>query len=248
MPEWLSLAQAKPDLAEVNPGTPTLGGVPLVSMNKEVLVQQMREGVVSETTLPGVSRYGGFWWRVLARIIDGIVTTAVFCTVALPLGMMFGVAAGAGEAGNAAGMMIIQQVVQTLLQTLIGGIYFVWMTGAYGGTLGKLAVGLRVVTADGGRITYARAFGRWAADYLLGGMIYLLVLAIPVGVVVLLGMTQFKDFLAGNEEALGGFGFAIAGAAIVGALVGAFPWWMAAFDSEKRALHDRVCATRVVHK
>jgi uncharacterized RDD family membrane protein YckC len=37
------------------------------------------------------------------------------------------------------------------------------MVGRWGATLGKMALGVKIVRADGGRVGYGRAFGRgWA--------------------------------------------------------------------------------------
>ena len=71
--------------------------------------------------------------------------------------------------------------------------------GRYGATLGKMALGLRVVTSEGAPVTYARALGRYFAKLL-------------------------SAFLCG-----------------IGYL-------LAAFDEQKRALHDRICDTRVVRR
>ena len=47
---------------------------------------------------------------------------------------------------------------------------YAWlMVGAWGQTLGKMAVGVRVVrSADAGRVSYLRALGRAASTWLLG--------------------------------------------------------------------------------
>ena len=46
--------------------------------------------------------------------------------------------------------------------------YQIFFLGKYGTTLGKMACGLRVVTAEGGKISYARATGRAFAELLSG--------------------------------------------------------------------------------
>jgi uncharacterized RDD family membrane protein YckC len=71
------------------------------------------------------------------------------------------------------------------------------MVGKYGATLGKMAAKIRVVTADGGKVSYGRATGRYFAK-------------------LLSAFTCLIGFI------------------------------MAAFDEEKRALHDRICNTRVI--
>jgi uncharacterized RDD family membrane protein YckC len=52
----------------------------------------------------------------------------------------------------------------------LGPTVYAWlMVGAWGQTLGKMAVGIRVVrSADAGRVSYLRALGRAASTWLLG--------------------------------------------------------------------------------
>jgi len=249
LPDWQPVLKARPDLA-TSSGAPVLGGMAVPEQSKDLLVQQMREGVLLEPSAPGAAPFVGFWWRVLARFIDGLVVAAASCIVAMPVAFIFGASQmSATGSGADMRMQIFSQAITQILGLVVSGVYFTWMTGKYGATLGKQALGFKVVTAEGGKITYGRAFGRWAADQLLGKAIQVTIILIPLTLVILLGIGGFnKLFEKGNEALLGGWMFALLAAAGVGSLVGAFPWWMAAFDSEKRALHDRVCATRVVRK
>ena len=54
-----------------------------------------------------------------------------------------------------------------------GVAYNTFMHGKYGATLGKMAVGIRVVMADGAPITFMRAFGRAWADILSSMICYI---------------------------------------------------------------------------
>jgi uncharacterized RDD family membrane protein YckC len=51
--------------------------------------------------------------------------------------------------------------------------YQIFFLGKYGATLGKMACGLRVITAEGGKISYARATGRVFAEMLSGMICYI---------------------------------------------------------------------------
>jgi len=75
--------------------------------------------------------------------------------------------------------------------------YEIFFIGTYGATLGKMLMKIKVVTPDGGRISYARATGRYFAKILSGIICYI-------------------------------------------------GYLMAFWDEEKRALHDRICGTRVI--
>jgi uncharacterized RDD family membrane protein YckC len=79
----------------------------------------------------------------------------------------------------------------------IGITYETVLIGKYGATLGKMACKIKVVTAEGGRVSYLLAFGRYFAK-------------------------------------------------ILSAMILMIGYLMAAFDDEKRALHDRICNTRVI--
>jgi uncharacterized RDD family membrane protein YckC len=87
--------------------------------------------------------------------------------------------------------MVIQYAIVISYETI--------MIGRFGATLGKMAVGIRVVKSDGSRVGYGRAFGRYFAK-------------------------------------------------IVSLLTLLIGYIMAGFDSQKRALHDYICDTRVIKK
>ncbi|MSP48513.1 MAG: RDD family protein [Alphaproteobacteria bacterium] len=90
--------------------------------------------------------YGGFWRRVLAGIIDGIIFAV--------LNGLFHIGGGGVEAAGG-------------LSALVGLLYEVGMTASrYQATIGKLALGLRVVDNEGRRLTFARSLGRWFAKIL----------------------------------------------------------------------------------
>jgi len=158
---------------------------------KPILVQRLAEGARLKT---GEINYAGFWTRFSAVFLDGILLWIVNTSFSLALGMGFLQGAGRQPAAFGARYMLL-----VLFQLAIGLSYEVILVGKYGATLGKMACKIRVVTADGGRVSYLRALGRYFAKMLS------------------------------------------AFACMIGYL-------MAGFDDEKRALHDRICNTRVVVK
>ena len=124
--------------------------------------------------------------------------------------------------------------------------YETWMVAKYGGTLGKSIIGAKVVRPDGSQLTYKQAFYRWLAKKPLNYLLLWLPVAIGIGLLAV-------SAVAAAEGANGG---ATLSAAIIGGLVGCVVfsilgsgvYWMAAFDPEKRALHDRISSTRVIRK
>ncbi|MDY7037753.1 MAG: RDD family protein, partial [Thermodesulfobacteriota bacterium] len=79
----------------------------------------------------------------------------------------------------------------------IAATYTTLMLGKYDATLGKMACKIKVITSDGGKVSYARALGR-----------------------------HFAEFLS--------------------AIILSIGYIIAAFDDQKRSLHDRICNTRVI--
>ncbi len=116
---------------------------------KPLFVQKLREGV----TVAGEMVYAGFWIRLGAKFIDGIILTVV--------GFFL------GFFGN----MIIRHAVagailQNLLSFALSVAYQIYFLGTYSATPGKMACGLKVVRPDGERISYARACGRCFSEIL----------------------------------------------------------------------------------
>ena len=145
--------------------------------------------VVAAATLPaGAAIHAGFWRRCAAYTIDYFITLAASYVVGLVAG--FGLAAGQGETG-----MMAAPTVGGLLGLVVGWLYFALQEcSARQATLGKLALGIKVTDANGRRIGFGRATGRFFGKILSG-----LILAIGF---MLAGWTDKKqalhDMLAGT--------------------------------------------------
>ena len=157
---------------------------------KPVFMQKLAEGAEIRT---GAMRYAGFWLRFGAALVDGIILIVV--NTGVQLVFVFFMGQSLGTPADSAGLILFLGLY--IIQLAIGISYETILIGKYGATLGKMACKIKVVTADGGRVSYLRAFGRYFAKFLSG-------------VILLIG------------------------------------YIMAAFDPERRALHDRICNTRVL--
>lgn len=166
-----------------------IGGEMVCAACKPFVVQQLREGVVPQHVLP----LAGFRIRFLAFLIDIIIGYVA--------GMVLGLLAGESlmEASGFGGAKEITPLDGLLIgvSLALDMIYSTVMLTRYGGTLGKLFTGLRIVRADGAALSWRRALGRTLACYLSV-------------------LTCFTGYM------------------------------IALFDSERRALHDHICRTRVV--
>ncbi|TAJ96741.1 MAG: RDD family protein [Reyranella sp.] len=106
--------------------------------------------------------YGGFWIRVVAYIIDAILVSIVLGVVTAVFGIKY---------------MDFEHPENfdptvNLLSLLVFWLYFALMESSErGATVGKMAMGLRVVSNDGKRISFLNATGRYFAK-ILSGMIF----------------------------------------------------------------------------
>jgi len=232
------------------------GDVFIAPEHKDAFVQQLMEtGKTAIEKSTGEIQYVGFWWRVLSALIDYfiLVIPSMLCMIPYFIASFGSAAVEAGsESENAplAGWTIAMGVsyfLGLLGQLVVNSFYHTWMLGKYQATVGKIAVGAKVVRPDGSALTYGRALGRWAGKSMLNGFIVTAFVFVSAGLsAALLGVT-----IAGtNQDPSAVFGGVLVMLGIIGVatLLGMFPYWMAAFDSEKRALHDRICSTRVVKK
>ncbi|MGH7762568.1 MAG: RDD family protein [Candidatus Dormibacteraceae bacterium] len=110
------------------------------------------------------ARYGGFWIRLVAVIIDGIIVSIPTFILGLIVGVIYGVANGISNSSNnqAAGAAFTGvQLLIELLAIVISVGYFVYFWGQ-GSTLGMRLFRLRVADANTGLpIGYGRAALRY---------------------------------------------------------------------------------------
>src|ERR1043166_6056926 len=129
---------------------------------KPTFLQRIKEGV--PTAFDSLN-YAGFWIRFCAKFIDGLV----FMVVAIPFFiLMFSTAMrpSAGQTTNVVGLAL--NFGGQLVFSLFSIAYSTFFHGKWGATLGKMAVGIKVVTPEGSPISFARAFGRAMAEILSG--------------------------------------------------------------------------------
>ena len=192
--DWLRFADTEPVKFCTECGKPSGMGLMMpygtswiCASCKPRFLQKVREGVLSVSAMP----YAGFWIRFGARMIDGVIMWVVNMFVNFFLAAFLGV-----RLTSPTGVWTYLGTIYSF-QFALGVAYetiFVWK---YGGTPGKLILGLKIVRADGGDLGFGLALGRYAAAM----------------------VTNFTI----------GIGYV-----------------MAAIDDEKRALHDRLCNTRVI--
>jgi uncharacterized RDD family membrane protein YckC len=131
---------------------------------KPVFLQKLSEGA---WRTPGELQYASIWLRFCAVFLDGLLLGAINFGISFVAGLVFALALRpvAANGTHPASFLLLQSILM-LFSVAVGVTYEGLMVGKYGATLGKMACKIRVVTADGGKVGYARAFGRYFAKLL----------------------------------------------------------------------------------
>ncbi|QEX19588.1 putative protein YxaI [Hypericibacter terrae] len=120
-------------------------------------------------------RYGGFWRRVVAALIDSIIVNAALVPLSFVLPIYETIGQGDATVTESA-MGIGAELEYTPLGTLIlvigTWLYVAFMeSGPRQATLGKMALSMQVTDIDGDRITFSQATGRYFAKFLSGAIL-----------------------------------------------------------------------------
>jgi uncharacterized RDD family membrane protein YckC len=125
---------------------------------------------------PGAYRFAGFWIRFVAFLIDGILVGIVSFVITLPL-MFLGIGSAVNINPNdpSAALSALPAImaaagISSLIRIALFVAYEAYFLSTRGATLGKIALGLKVIRTDGGPISVGLAVGR-AFGYILSGII-----------------------------------------------------------------------------
>ena len=100
--------------------------------------------------IDGIKVYAGFWKRFCASFIDVLIIFGVTFPLMKTLDLY----------GSDRSLTIVLSVFRFLLVNM----YIVYLHARFGGTFGKLAVGIRVTRPDGNRIGWNQAWRRSSVD------------------------------------------------------------------------------------
>ena len=135
---------------------------------KPIVLQRIREG---DVTVKSNQRFAGFWIRLVARMIDNVITSIAGYIFQIP---MLAVMASMGSDplklnwwlfGSTAAFAVIMSIAAA-------GYYEAWFLVKKGATPGKMILGLKVVRARGGEFRWGLAWGRYFAHLLSGLTMY----------------------------------------------------------------------------
>jgi uncharacterized RDD family membrane protein YckC len=101
--------------------------------------------------------YAGFWIRFLAIIIDGVILGIVDTFVGVLLREDF----------------TDTSALSFFIGLVVSAAYFTIAHSRWGQTIGKLAVGIKVVDANGGLLSPGAAFIRWIGYYVSGIILFI---------------------------------------------------------------------------
>lgn len=128
---------------------------------KVELVRDLRSGIV-----PGALALASTGRRLLGVWLDGFVTTLAAYALLIPLMIPIAVLAGPGSEPGALQIALTLMIYPILLGIPL--VYEALMLKRNGQTLGKMAVGVRVVTPEGQPIGRGQAWARAAIKLILG--------------------------------------------------------------------------------
>jgi uncharacterized RDD family membrane protein YckC len=132
---------------------------------KPVFVQKLKEGVVNRGRA-GALEYAGIGARFVAKLLDGLI---IGVPGILLMGAIIGVLAPLLAKNKGAEETIVLVIVGGVLFVMFAMVLFqIWCLPKWGGTPGKRIMGLRVVTAEGGSISWGRSFGRFFGEWING--------------------------------------------------------------------------------
>ena len=174
-------------------------------------------------------RYGTFWQRVAASLIDGLVLLPVICAELCIYDLS-------------------REVAMALLvpSALLGFGYTIYFHARFGQTVGKRVMGIQVVRCDGSAIGWHEACRRSAVDVLFSTLHIVASLVafsqIGEGVYEALGWVQRGKLLTQNEPAWSSWAGWVSLGWFWGEVV------VLLFTRERRSLHDFIAGTVVIQE
>lgn len=172
--------------------------------------------------VPGYARPAGFWIRVGASIVDGLIF--------IPIGIL-----------GFWNMLSFKSTVVLVLANLPHFLYKPFMESFFGATVGKMACGIKVIDAEGKKLSLFNAYVR-AFPFLLSSAVNL------AGAMILYSSPQFQEATsmvqigqAPSQKFLQMVNYAVGLLVLIDCVV-------VAFSFRKRALHDMLAESYCVYK
>ncbi len=121
---------------------------------------------------PATVQYAGFWRRLAAGLIDGLLLFAVYLAIAFVMGFTYAAITGNDEMSDDTANVIAY--VAWIIAFLLGWLYWALMeSSSKQATLGKMALGIVVTDGQSRRISFGRATGRYFGRILSALILYI---------------------------------------------------------------------------
>lgn len=139
--------------------------------HRDAYFQRLREGVAlpGVGAVPGPYGYGGFWRRFLAFAVDSILLWVVMVVLSMFLVPFIG--NWLSHNPSRPGLPIVSMLVFYTFGLAFWFGYHIFFIRKYDATVGKLAMGIKIVRSDGGKLGVGRIVGR-AFSYMLSGFFF----------------------------------------------------------------------------
>ncbi len=153
--------------------TMQFGNAIICSACKPIYIQKLREGAAVTPS----QHYAGFWIRVAAYVIDQVI----LAIVTMPLSLWFNVRMQAAIMGGQFDWpQFIQYLGLSMAWSTVVTVSYGWLfVGRYAATPGKMIVKIKIVTGDGGRVSYLRALAR-QGGHIVSGMTCMIGYLLPL--------------------------------------------------------------------
>lgn len=140
--------------------------------------------IINETPLQETkkSTYAGFWWRLLAHIIDNIIISFVSWIIILPVLGVFGISVYSMMNSGVTmddpeiwlGPVLMAYFSIISLSVAISWLYYSLMESSVKqGTVGKMVLNIKVTDMEGQRISFLKATGRYFGK-IISGFIFMI--------------------------------------------------------------------------
>lgn len=150
----------------------------------------MENLTTTQQTIQAEVQYAGFWLRVVASLVDSLITQVACAIILVPLfvfGGLFSFAKFNGDIGRLDNSNRVPEDLLPFIIAIVGGIilvviFIVMMTWLYyalmessskQATLGKMILNLKITDLNGGRISFARASGRFFGKFISSMTFYI---------------------------------------------------------------------------
>lgn len=131
-------------------------------------MDEMQTNEIRKTVQPPAFRYGGFWMRFWAYLLDLVVVAAVSGIIVKPVFRALDFQL------SASGIFTPINIASALIFYL----YFVLMTKFFGQTLGKMVFGLKVIPLNDEKLSWSAViFREWIGRYISATIWILYVIA-----------------------------------------------------------------------